>query len=83
LKTQINTKTFTSQSIHIKNPLCLMILAVLFLYPVGASIFQSFWNGSNLNIKGYAGLFTDCFIFYRLFWNSVFYASIIIFSHPV
>lgn len=54
-----------------------MILAVLFLYPVGASIFQSFWNGSNLNIKGYAGLFTDCFIFYRLFWNSVFYASII------
>jgi len=53
------------------------LLAVVFLIPVVLTALASFRNGNQISLKGYQQLFFNCFPFYRLFWNSVFYSVII------
>lgn len=55
----------------------ILFLAALFFFPVAASVIRSFWADNQFSIKNYIELFFDCFIFYPMFWNSVFYAAII------
>ncbi len=52
-------------------------LAVLFLLPVGATVFFSFTSDNSFSVQGYWDLFFDCFVFYPMFWNSVLYAAVI------
>lgn len=64
----------------------LIILAVLFIFPVVAILIASFsiydgkgnLNFNNLSLKGYKELLFNCFIFYKMFWNSVFYSIVIV-----
>lgn len=52
-------------------------LALFFLIPVGATIFRSFHVSGYFSLAGYQELFFNCFPFYRLFWNSVIYSTLI------
>jgi multiple sugar transport system permease protein len=52
-------------------------MALLFIFPVAASIIKSFWVDSAISLKNYVQLFFDCFIFYPMFWNSLLYAVVI------
>lgn len=51
-----------------------LLLGLVFLLPVAATVLFSFMPKGELSIQGYADLFFDCFVFYPMFWNSVFYA---------
>lgn len=55
----------------------IVILALVFIFPVAASIGSSFWVDKEISIKNYTELFFDCFIFYPMFWNSILYAAVI------
>jgi multiple sugar transport system permease protein len=55
-----------------------IVLAVLFLVPVVTVFVFSFLDrGLFFTLRNYDELLFNCFIFYRMFWNSVFYASAI------
>lgn len=51
-----------------------LILALIFLLPVAATIIFSFLWENKLSLQGYSDLLFDCFVFYPMFWSSVFYA---------
>ncbi|MDE7211651.1 MAG: hypothetical protein K2O03_09445, partial [Lachnospiraceae bacterium] len=51
--------------------------AVFFLVPVGITLFWSFRVSGHISFAGYAELLFDCFPFYRMFWNSVVYSTLI------
>lgn len=50
-------------------------MALIFILPVAATVVLSFSNGEGFSLQGYADLLFDCFVFYPMFWNSVFYAA--------
>ena len=50
-----------------------VILAVLSAFPVVATFIFSFRTPSGFSLGGYFDLFFDCFIFYPMFWHSIFY----------
>ena len=54
-------------------PGVLLLLAVLFFVPIAMTFLLSFRRGA----VGYWDLFFDCFIFYRMFWNSLGYTLVI------
>ena len=54
--------------------LLLILLAAVFFLPTLATILLSFFADGSIQISGYDDLFFDCFIFYKMFWNSVLYA---------
>ena len=49
-------------------------LALIFIFPVAATVVLSFKSGGGLSLKPYADLLFDCFVFYPMFWNSMLYA---------
>ena len=51
--------------------------AVLFLIPVGMTMFRSVRVSGRFSLEGYRELFFNCFPFYRFFWNSVIYSLLI------
>lgn len=53
-----------------------VMLAVLFVLPVGATVIRSFWAEGGLSLQGYWDLLFDCFVFYQMFWNSMLYATV-------
>ncbi|NLC20071.1 MAG: carbohydrate ABC transporter permease [Clostridiales bacterium] len=55
----------------------ILLLGLVFFYPVAASILRSFRVEGQIAIQSYMELFFDCFIFYPMFWNSVLYAGVI------
>lgn len=55
----------------------IILLAIVFVFPVAATIIKSVWSGSTINVSGYIELLLDCFVFYPMFWNSVIYAVVI------
>lgn len=57
--------------------LLVLVVAVLFLVPVVLTVYRSFVMDGSVSLQGYGDLLFDCFIFYRLFWNSVFYGLVI------
>lgn len=59
----------------IKGVVCVM--AIAFLVPVLLTIVESFYHGRTFSLYGYRQLFLNCFPFYTMFWNSVFYAFVI------
>ncbi len=52
----------------------LLLLAGVFFLPTLATILLSFYANGTIGISGYDTLFFECFKFYTMFWNSVFYA---------
>ena len=54
--------------------LLLVLLAAVFFLPTLATILLSFLSDGSIQLSGYDDLFFDCFIFYKMFWNSVLYA---------
>lgn len=50
------------------------LLSAVFLLPVAATVFYSFYSEGGFTLGGYKDLFLDCFVFYPMFWNSVLYA---------
>ncbi|HWT75244.1 MAG TPA: carbohydrate ABC transporter permease [Mobilitalea sp.] len=59
------------------NAVIITILTVLFIFPVAAAIINSLQFGGTITLNNYMELFFDCFIFYPMFWNSLFYAVVI------
>ena len=59
------------------NAVLFAALAVIFIFPVAATVILSFKSGSGFSLKPYADLLFDCFVFYPFFWNSVLYAAAI------
>ena len=57
------------------NAFVFTVLALVFVLPVAATVIFSFKSGDGLSLQGYADLLFDCFIFYPMFWNSIFYAA--------
>lgn len=53
------------------------LLSGVFLLPVAATVFFSFYSEGGFTADGYKDLLFDCFVFYPMFWNSVMYASVI------
>lgn len=53
------------------------LLGLFFFVPIGATVFFSFWQEGVFSFQGYGDLLFDCFIFYPMFWNSVWYALLI------
>lgn len=51
--------------------------AVFFLIPVGMTFARSFRVSGRFSLEGYQELLFNCFPFYRLFWNSVIYSTLI------
>ena len=54
--------------------LLLVLLAAIFFLPTLATVLLSVFAYGSIEISGYDDLFFDCFIFYKMFWNSVLYA---------
>lgn len=61
----------------ILSTLIIILFAVVFAFPVAATIVQSIRSGNSINISGYTELLLNCFVFYPMFWNSVMYAVVI------
>lgn len=57
------------------NAFVFTVLALVFVLPVAATVIFSFKSGDGFSLQGYADLLFDCFIFYPMFWNSIFYAA--------
>lgn len=55
----------------------IFISAVIFIVPLIFTIAYSFIIDNTFSFSGYKELLFDCFIFYRMFWNSMMYAGII------
>lgn len=51
-----------------------VLLGLVLLLPMAATVVFSFLPYGELSLQGYADLLFDCFVFYPMFWNSVFYA---------
>ncbi|MCM1568826.1 MAG: carbohydrate ABC transporter permease [Roseburia sp.] len=49
------------------------LLGLFFFVPIGATVVLSFWQEGAFSFRGYGDLLFDCFTFYPMFWNSVFY----------
>ena len=47
------------------------VLSAVFLLPVAATVFLSFYSEGGLTLECYNDLLFDCFVFYPMFWNSV------------
>lgn len=54
-----------------------ILLAVLFAFPVVATVAFSLIGDNHFSFGGYLDLLLDCFVFYPMFWSSVLYASAI------
>lgn len=54
-----------------------IILTVIFTLPVFVTVILSFSVDGSFSVQGYTNLLFDCFVFYPMFWNSVFYALVI------
>ena len=54
-----------------------IILTVIFTLPVFVTVILSFSVDGSFSVQGYTILLSDCFVFYPMFWNSVFYALVI------
>lgn len=59
------------------NAVLFTALALIFIFPVAATVALSFKSGGGLSLKPYADLLFDCFVFYPMFWNSMLYATAI------
>ena len=59
---------------HTLLKLLLLLLAGVFFLPTCATILLSFYSNETISLYGYDTLFFECFKFYTMFWNSVFYA---------
>lgn len=57
--------------------LAVILLAAVFLMPALAAILLSFYAEGKISLNGYDELFFSCMIFYKMFWNSVWYAGCI------
>lgn len=55
----------------------ILILAIAFMLPILSTVGMSFWQ-EKLSLKPWTDLLFDTPIFYRMFWNSVFYAFVIV-----
>lgn len=55
----------------------LLLMAAAFITPIIMALLYSVIHDGRLSLNGYKDLFFDCFVFYRLFWNSVLYSCII------
>ncbi|WOO36614.1 carbohydrate ABC transporter permease [Anaerocolumna sp. AGMB13020] len=55
----------------------LYLIAVLFMLPVLLTVLKSVRYKDGFSLQGYYELFFNCFPFYRMFWNSVFYSALI------
>lgn len=67
-------------SIHwMKNisKLIIVLMAAGFITPVVMTVGMSVYEDGAITWQGYKDLFFDCFVFYRLFWNSVLYSCAI------
>lgn len=53
------------------------LMAVVFLIPVLLTVLGSFYTGGSISLTRYYQLFFNCFPFYTMFWNSVFYSMVI------
>lgn len=53
------------------------LLSAVFVLPVFATVFLSFYSEGTLTLQEYKDLLFDCFVFYPMFWNSVLYAAAI------
>lgn len=53
------------------------LLSAVFVLPVLATVFLSFYSEGTLTLQEYNDLLFDCFVFYPMFWNSVLYAAAI------
>lgn len=53
------------------------LLSAVFVLPVLATVFLSFYSEGTLTLQEYKDLLFDCFVFYPMFWNSVLYAAAI------
>lgn len=60
--------------------LFLLVLGLFAIIPVGMTLWVSIWQEGGFTIEKYKELFGNCFIFYRMFWNSVLYAFCITFG---
>ena len=54
--------------------LVLFLLASVFFLPTLATLLLSFYSNETMSLYGYYTLFFECFKFYTMFWNSIFYA---------
>lgn len=52
-------------------------LALIFIFPVAATVTLSFASEGKPSLGGFADLLFDCFVFYPMFWNSLLYAAAI------
>lgn len=53
------------------------LMSAVFVLPVLATVFLSFYSEGALTLQEYNDLLFDCFVFYPMFWNSVLYAAAI------
>lgn len=60
--------------------LVLLLLGLIVLIPVGMTLWVSVWQEGSFTISKFKELFGNCFVFYRMFWNSVLYAFCITFG---
>lgn len=59
------------------NAVIFTVLALIFVFPVAATVVMSFSSEGAPSLQGYSDLLFDCFVFYPMFWNSVLYAAAI------
>lgn len=57
--------------------LLLIASSILFIIPVVLTVILSFKSGYSISLHGYFELLLNYFLFYPMFWNSVFYAGVI------
>ena len=50
-----------------------LILALIFVFPVILTVLGSIYNDNRLSIDGYFQLILNCFPFFRFFWNTAIY----------
>lgn len=68
-----------------KKKICFLLIgicATLFAFPILATIGLAFWDGT-ISLDAWKDLLFDCFPFYPMIWNSVFYSVVITVFHIV
>lgn len=68
-----------------KKKFCFVLIgscAAIFAFPILATIWMAFWDGK-FGLDAWRDLLLDCFPFYPMFWNSVFYSVVITVFHII
>ena len=68
-----------------KKKVCFLLIgicAIMFAFPILATVGMAFWDGT-FTLDGWKDLLLDCFPFYPMFWNSIFYSVVITVFHLI